>query len=379
MESNRKRRGRGEGGVRYDEKRGLWVASVSLGYFPDGRRNRPVAYGESKREALDGLDRLRRENAARVPTEAARMTVGEMLDLWLSAKKDKVALGTHEGRELAAADVREALGGEVAAKLTPLRVARWHEEMARAGAAPSARHHAARALIACLGHAVTLGVLPANPAKPAGVPAAPEREMQVLSPAQTKALLASSVGYVIRPFLCVALGSGIRQGEQLGLQWPDLDLGAGSLSVRRALVRTKGEGLRLKRTKTRAARRTVSLPAFAVEALRAHREGHRNDPPTWTVFCGPGGSHRLSASLRKVLRDAIARANRRHAAAIPDGLHWHDLRHTHASLLLSAGHSIRAVSARLGHTDPAFTLRVYGHLMPGDDLRLAEGMQAILG
>ena len=62
---------------------------------------------------------------------------------------------------------------------------------------------------------------------------------------------------------------------------------------------------------------------------------------------------------------------------MPPGLRLHDLRHTHASLLLSAGHSLKAVSARLGHANPALTLRIYAHCMPGDDARLAAAMDAM--
>ncbi len=364
--------------MRYDEDRKLWVASVSLGYFPDGRRNRPVAYGKTKKEALDALDRIRRENAASLPTEAAKMTVGELLDLWLTARKGHVAGGTHEGRVAAAGVVRAALGSDVAAKLTPLRVARWHEDMVKSGAAPSAQFHAARALIAALHHAVALQILPSNPAKAAGRPALPQREMVVLSPVQAKALLAACVGYAAHPFVALALGSGIRQGEQLGLTWTDLDLDAATLSVRRALVRTRAEGLRLAKVKTKTSRRTITLPTFAVAALRTHREARQDDPPEWTVFCGPGGSHRFGVTLLKHLRRAVVRANKA-GAGIPEGFTWHGMRHTHASLLLSAGHSLRAVSARLGHSNPATTLRIYSHLMPGDDLRLAEGIGRILG
>src|SRR5689334_350753 len=121
--SGRKRRGRGEGGVRYDEKRKLWVASLSLGFLPDGRRNRPVAYAKTKREALEDLDRLKREAAV---TPASALTVGELLDLWLDAKRGKIADGTQDVREEASARVRAALGTLRAADLTPLRISQWH-------------------------------------------------------------------------------------------------------------------------------------------------------------------------------------------------------------------------------------------------------------
>lgn len=376
-ETNRKRRGRGEGGVRFDEKRKLWVASVSLGYHADGRRNRPVGYGKTKREALDELDRIRRENASGPPSEAAKLTVGELLGLWLESGRG-LAEHTQEQRAGASEQVRADLGARTASRLTPLDVSCWHAAMNKAGLSPSAAWHAARALTGCLSHAVKLQALPSNPAAAVKLPAMPEREMVVLSEQQGRALLAASQGYVAWPLVAVALGSGIRQGEQLGLFPADVSLDAATLAVRRALVRTKTSGFVLKRAKTKAARRTLALPPFAVEALRQVIEAGGPWPEGRTIFCGPSGAHRHRGRLTSHLKKAIVRANRA-GAAIPLTFRWHDLRHTHASLLLSAGHSIRAVSARLGHASPAFTLKIYAHLLPGDDERLAVGIQGILG
>jgi integrase len=373
-DSRRKRRGRGEGGVHFDDHRQLWVGSVSLGYHPDGRRNRPTVYRHSKREVLTELDRLRRE-AGKAPQSA--LTVAELLELWLDAQRGRLAEHTVEGRERASAAVAAALGARPVATLTALDVSRFHAAMRKDAMAPSAAWHAARALAGALAHAVTLGVLTASPAADVPLPGMPEREMVVLSPTQAKELLNAARGHVAYPLVAVALGTGVRQGELLGLGWEHLDLDAGTLSVRRQLTRTKGSGFALRKVKTRASRRTLCLPGFAVEALRellASREWQ----PTWTVFCGPGGSHRHRGQLSTHLKKTIRRANRA-GAGIPEGLTWHALRHSHASLLLSAGHSLRAVSARLGHANPTTTLRLYAHLMPGDDQRLAEGIQGILG
>src|SRR5207248_2094184 len=115
-----------------------------------------------------------------------------------------------------------------------------------------------------LSHAVTLGVLAASPAADVPLPGMPEREMVVLSPAQAKALLSAARGHVAYPLAAVALGTGIRQGELLGLGWEHVDLDGATLSVRRQLTRTKASGFALRKVKTRASRRTLCLPLFAV-------------------------------------------------------------------------------------------------------------------
>ncbi len=377
--AQRSRRGRGEGGVFFDKDRGLWVGSVSLGYHPDGRRNRPVVYRKHKREVLEEIERLKRTSGKGGKTTAAP-TISELLDSWLEDRRPHVALLTHEGREDAIGTVKEsALASLPASDLTPLIVSRFYAEARKAGMARSTLWHAARALSGCLAYAVKLGVLAANPVDAAGLPAMKHKEMTALSQPQARALLEASRGLVSHTLIAVALGSGLRQGELLGLSWSDVDLAAGRLTVRQALTRTRSSGFVLKVPKTKAARRTIALPDFAAEALHQHHESRRaKDMLRLTVFCSERGAHRYSATLFAYLKRAVKRANAA-GAGIPDTFHWHSLRHSHASLLLSAGHSLRAVSQRLGHASPAFTLKWYAQCLPADDDRLAEGIQGILG
>jgi hypothetical protein len=129
-----------------------------------------------------------------------------------------------------------------------------------------------------------------------------------------------------------------------------------------------------------------------VGALRLHRaamlkEGHAGKDRL--VFCNKaGGFISRTNFLKRDLGPAIDRTNvkereaaeqqQREPDLIPDRLRFHDLRHTHASLLLSAGHSLKAVSTRLGHASVEITLKVYAHCMPGDDERLTAGIGQLL-
>ena len=156
------------------------------------------------------------------------------------------------------------------------------------------------------------------------------------------------------------------------------------LYVRRSLSMTK-KGFVVKEPKTKSARRSIALPAYAVAArvdLKAERTkaGQLGHP----VFCTRTGNYLNKNNVLRAFRAVVAKANRHLANAegakqIPADVRFHDLRHTVASLLLSSGQSLRAVSQRLGHSNPALTLRVYAHCLPGDDGRLADGLEKLLG
>jgi integrase len=120
--------------------------------------------------------------------------------------------------------------------------------------------------------------------------------------------------------------------------------------------------------------------------VRPSRPGRRAGPPAGRRACGTGG-HLDKKNVLRAFRAIVRRANKTIEAAgagddgpkpIPAKVRFHDLRHTVASLLLSGGHSLRAVAQRLGHSDPAMTLRVYAHCLPNDDGQLAAGLERIL-
>src|SRR5262249_36955840 len=142
------------------------------------------------------------------------------------------------------------------------------------------------------------------------------------------------------------LDSGLRQGEMFGLHWPELDLDAGAVRVTQTLSWRKNEP-RLKEPKTKASRRRVLLSPGTVAVLRQHRErmeaeGH--DVKEGLVFCDrKGGFLRPNNVVRRHFEPALTRSKVK-------PIRFHDLRHTSATLLLLDGVTVKAVSARLGHT-----------------------------
>src|SRR5262249_13855463 len=156
------------------------------------------------------------------------------------------------------------------------------------------------------------------------------------------------------------------------------------IAVRRSLSQTRA-GFVVKEPKTRTSRRTIALPPFAVDALTSHKAAMlKAGLLAAPVFCARNGNYLNKNNVLRAFRAVVARANRANAGVegwrpIPAGIRFHDMRHTAASLLLSKGFSVVAVSRRLGHGKPSITLNVYGHCMPTDDAQLAEGLHRMMG
>ncbi len=388
---SRKRRGRGEGSV-YRRADGRWVGVLSLGADGSGRRKRVVVYAASKTEALEKLRRVQADADAGRLAEADRLTVGEYLRRWLDhTAKNRVRDATWERyRQLVELYLTPILGGVGLARLTPLHVEQCYADMGRRGASAWTRRIGGVVLSAALKHAVRLGLIPANPA--AGVAKARPiaREMLFLTGRQARLLLDAARPHRLHALFALAVGTGMRQGELLALQWADVDLDRATVEVKRSLSWVRGKP-QLKEPKSAAGRRTVVLPKFAVDALRDHRRAAAAAGLTAApVFCTRTGTHIGKHNLgRQVFRPLLRRANAlaaeraREAGGEPDlvpaGLRFHDLRHTHATALVAAGHSVKAVSRRLGHAGIEITLRVYAHLMPNDDEKLAGGADALFG
>jgi len=193
-------------------------------------------------------------------------------------------------------------------------------------------------------------------------------EVEILSPTEMIAVLANLEHHPLYPIVALALGTGMRRGELLGLQWGDVDLDGATARVERSLEETS-TGVRYKSPKTKSGRRVISLPPSAVEALRAHRRqqlelrvalGHGRVETETPVFCTAGerplSPNNLSRDWHRVV---VARG-------LPKVM-FHVLRHSHASALIASGMDVVSVSKRLGHGSPAITLTVYAHLFQKAD------------
>ncbi len=369
----RNRRGRGEGSI-FRRRDGVWAGILSLGYGNDGRRHRRVVYGHDKSTVVERLARMRAQALDGTLSDAQRLTVSAFLARWLEdVARPSVSPSTRQLYEgLIRLHINRKIGAVPLSRLTPVHVQGMLGAMERDGASPRLRQMALGVLHQALGQAVRWGMLPRNACDAVTRPRAPRQTMQALAPDQVVRLLEAAKGDRLEALYILAVTTGLRQGELLGLQWEDVDLAGAALHVRHTLHELNGR-LWIGEPKTRRARRRVDLPAVAVAALRDHREGMTTEGrPDGLVFCDTlGGPLRKSNLVRRSFLPLLKRAG------LP-AIRFHDLRHTAATLLLAQGVHPKIVQERLGHSQISLTLDTYSHILPGMGREAASKLDALL-
>ena len=316
--------------------------------------------------------------------------LADYLDEWLERRRTRLRPSTHRSyRQLIANYLVPTLGDQRVDQLDRRAIERAYAELFRRGGhrgrplAPKTVQYCHSTLRRALEDARLDGLIDANPADGARPPRLdPDDDevddaIQVWTGAQTRDFLAFVDDHDWRGLWHLAVGTGARRSELLGLRWQDVDLELAHVRLRRGLTVVDGVP-RLLGTKT-SRPRVVSIATSVVDALARHRDAQdrlRAAAPDWydrwgLVFTAPDGGHldpqRVTMEFRRLVR----------ASPVPV-IRLHDLRHTHASLLLAAGVPVKVVSERLGHTTIAMTMDVYGHLLPGMDADAAARFDQVI-
>jgi integrase len=362
-----------------------WELKFDAGRDQAGRRKtRYVSFKGTKREAEAELVKLLDARNNGVAIDPSKLSVADYLRAHL--ERLQVTPKTAERyKQLAEQQIIPHLGAKILQKLRPLDVQSWHGILLRKGGkdgrplAPRTVSHAHRVLHRALAEATATELTPRNVSSVVHPPAVEQREVEILSAVQIGQVLAALRGTEWGPLVAVAIGTGLRRGELLGLTWSDFDLNSAALKVSRSVEETK-LGLRLKSPKTKAGRRTISLAPSTIETLRAHlckqRElrmalGIGRETPQTPIFGTPAGELRSPDNLS---RDWVRLVK---SKGLPD-VTFHALRHTHASALIASGVDVVKIARRLGHSSPKVTLTVYAHLFDKGDETAAAAIETAL-
>ena len=365
-----------------------WLLKYEAGEDPatGKRRQRYKTIRGTKKEAEAELRKLLRKVDKGTHVDTSQETVAEFARYWLESVapiKAKSATTIERYRQLIEAHIIPQVGSIRIQKLTGFQIDNFYSHLRTegrlngpGGLAEQTVLHTHRRLAALLSAALKAGHIQTNPMDRALAKPTSEigdgKQIRVLDQNERRILLSRLSGTAHYCPTLLALGTGLRRGEILGLQWQDIDPHAGKLKVQRSLEETQKHGLRLKTPKTIHSRRTISLPSFVIDELRRHKK----DQAEHFLKLGIGRTEldlvfpKYNGTLKRPKqfgKDFVDFAN----DAGLQGTTFHALRHTHVTDLLRSGMSIKAVSARAGHKDPTVTLKVYAHVMPGDDEDLA--------
>jgi integrase len=358
------KRGNGEGSISR-RKGGGWMAQYTI-YTAEGPK-RKTLYGKTRAEVAAKLARALSDREVGVSFDAQNQTVGEYLNRWLrDSVKDTVRQGTFERHEqILRLHVWPGLGGLKLKALTPAHVQGFYRDRLDAGLSPATVRKIHVVLHKALDQAVEWSLVPRNATEAVKAPKPNPEEIRPLDKEQAKALLEVAHGERLEALYVLAVHTGLRQGELLGLRWEDVDLKNGLVRVKRTLTRRKGR-LLLGEPKTKRSRRTVRLTESAVEALIEHLARQMEQMERLgDLYEGQG---LVFATQRSTLVNPTNLRKRSFApllerAGLP-AIRFHDLRHTCATLLLSRNVNPKIVSEMLGHASIAITLDTYSHVLP---------------
>ncbi len=379
------RRMNGEGGL-YKRSDGRWFGAVLVGYDGTGRPRRKTVSARTKDEARRKLSDLQRQIDTGYIPPTRRETVAQLLSRWdsdvLSTQVKPLArenyravaerhivptLGRTQVSNLTVADVQHLLAAKLVGTLEgsrPLSVSTVRR----------IRSVLAQALNEC----VVEGTLSRNVAALTKPPKSERAEGRTLTPDQARALLAAMDDHRLGALFALMLSTGLRRGEALGLRWADIDLSRGIVVVRRQLQRVSGE-LVTNDVKTSKSRRAVNVAPPVVKLLEAHKVAQAKDrlacrdawQETEYVFTTQLGTPLDPRNIHRDFQTICIKAG-------VGKWHPHELRHSAASLMLSAGVPLQVVSDVLGHSSIRMTADVYGHILQPQREDAASALAGVL-
>ncbi|MDR1015322.1 MAG: site-specific integrase [Coriobacteriales bacterium] len=378
-----------------------WQLILSLGYDPLDKENKKKLvqkcrhFSGTKTEARRALSEFKRELEYGLKVDADKATFGEYARQWKDSREvsGRLAPSTIARDKYTIKHLVRHLGGVQLGDIDATTVRNLYAAFSREGLGPQSVAKVAVALKQILRQAVNDDIILRNPCDRVEAPkltkpargsaldkAGVARLVEALGDAESKDYplarserqqQTSDMSHVAAARL--ALAAGLRRGEVLGLSWRDVDLESATIYIRNTLCNTSGE---LKPPKTATSNRTISLDGRMLADLKRWKQqqaeylfslgiGQGAETP---VISTETGSRMEGNNLDRWWR----RFQERYGF---EGLRFHDLRHTHATMLVSSGLNIKAVSSRLGHASVGITLDLYAHAQREDDEKAA----AIIG
>ncbi|PWB55366.1 MAG: hypothetical protein C3F13_04545 [Anaerolineales bacterium] len=355
-----KRRGNNEGCLTHREN-GTWRASITL----QGKRLTKTV--KTRQEAYAWIKLTQQQIETGLTYASTKLIMTEFLGEWIETEQAilKPSTWSHY-QQLIRQHISPRIGRITLKDLKTEHIQGLYNRLNKEGIGAYTIQKTHTLLHSSLEFAVKMGTIPRNPASYAKPPKAPEKEMQILNETQANQFLVSALEHRWSALFHLAMVTGMRQMELLGLKWEDLDWLRQTIKVERQLVRTNGKNVEFSTPKTKFGKRSLKLAGNDIQVLRRHSERQQalrvKAGKKWVenglIFTNSVGGPINPRNLLREFTTLLA------AAGLPR-IRFHDLRHTAASLMLNHGIPPLIVSRRLGHSRVSITLDIYGHLIPG--------------
>ena len=366
-----------------DKGNDKWMVRIFLGRDEKGKTKYHSKTVKGKKAAQAYMIKMSAKKNEGILIDSGKIKLKDHMELWLNTVvKNRVRERTYlDYKSRTDLYITPAIGDVRLDKLKPENIQALYNNMLERNLSARTIQYVHAILRNSLQQAVKWEKIYRNPALLVDLPRQRKKDQSVLSPEQVKTFMEASVVSPFKSLFSLLLASGMRPGEALALKWDDIDFKEKRVTVSKSLTRTKGGGWSLEEPKTDRSRRTIPLPKACIADLREHKrlqskrilkakEGKYNDQGF--VFAAANGQpmseiNILNRHFKPLLQNA----------KLPN-IRLYDLRHTCATLLLSAGVNPKVVSERLGHASIVLTLDCYSHVLPDMQKEATEKLEGML-
>jgi len=364
-------RGNGEGTVYKYSRTGKWCGQITVGTAAQtGEVKRKSVYGDTKKEAQEKLNKLKNKLIEGTYSEESQMKLSNWMNRWIEGRRYSLAHSTYRNYDVM---IRNHINPEIGdKKLNNLKVREVQELLnykfnngrinGEGGLSHRTVKYICQTLSTALNQAIKEGIINKNVCEAVELPKKQEeKELQTWNKNQVNKFLQAAEDSRYYSIFNLALNTGMRRGELIGLKWKDVFLDKNRIRVNRQVVRTD-EGLIFKKVKTESGNRTIPITKSLVDYLKSHRIKQKekklamgeafkdNDLVTCNKSGAPVGPRSLVRKFKKLLKDV----------GLPE-IRFHDLRHTFSVNYLENG-DINELQKILGHSSIDVTIDTYSHV-----------------
>ncbi|MCA9840004.1 MAG: site-specific integrase [Trueperaceae bacterium] len=373
--SNRRDKGRGYVGKKADSK-GRFKGYLTIGYTEEGKPIRIYRTAKTRAELKRLIDALVEEHN-RVSNTNDDSTLAQYLETWLGLKEQELKPKSYRNyKRLIHNHLIPRLGKVKLGQLVPLDTQVILRDIAKQHGGRTS-NYARSVLLSALNRAVELGIIEKNPLVVVRKVKEEKRQPVIWTAEEMLRFLEVAEKHRLYPLFHLAMATGLRHGELLGLQWDDLD--DGQIHVQRSVDDQSGKAV-VSTPKTENSKRYVALSEDCLQILAEHRLRQAEEKAylgeSWTetghIFVSELGTLLLQRNVTRVFKTLKKKAS------IPNA-HIHDLRHMHVSLLIDNNIDPRTVADRIGHADPSFTFKTYSHMIKGKQRKTAIPLKTLIG